>query len=56
MTHDTWHVTPNMGHMTHDTSWEVKILSKFQLPSYYSYGVMMFWRFGGKESVNELNK
>ena len=40
----TWHVT-------HDTWYRVNILSKFQLSSCTSLGVMMFWRFGGKWSV-----
>ena len=38
--------------MTHDTWWGVNILSKCQLPNSYGLGVMMFWRFGGKGSLN----
>ena len=48
VTRDTWHVTPDMWHVV-----GVNILSKFQLSSSYGLGVMMFWRSGGKESVNE---
>ena len=50
MTRDTWHVTCDMWH----TWWRVNILSKFQLPSSYALGVMMFWRFGGKGSVTKV--
>ena len=38
MTHDTWHLTCDMW-------WDMNILSKYQLPSSYGLGVMLFWRF-----------
>ena len=60
MTSDMWHGTCDMRHVTHDrwyvtfdTWWEVKILSKVQVPSSNNLGVMMVWRFGGKGSINE---
>ena len=49
VTGDMWHLTPDVGHLV-----GVNILSKFQLPSSYGLGVMMFWRFGGKGSLTEL--
>ena len=33
---------PDTGHLTCDMWWEVSILLKFQLPTFYSLGVMMF--------------
>ena len=48
-----WHMTRDTWHMTHDTYCEMNILSKCQLSGPHSLGVMMFWRFGGKASVNE---
>ena len=50
-----WHLTPETWHMTHDMWqwWGVNILSKFQLSSSHGLGVMIFWRFGGKGSLNE---
>ena len=50
MTHDTWpfHLTPDTWHLTPDMWWGVNILSKSQLFSSYGWGVMMFWKFGGK--------
>ena len=49
---DKWSETPDTWHMTCDTWWGVIMLSKFQLPSSYGLGVMMFWRFGGKGLLN----
>ena len=43
LTLDTWHLTPNTWHMTCDTWWGVNILLKFQLPSSYGLGLIMFW-------------
>ena len=59
MTCDTWHVTCDMQHMTHviwhvtlhvtcDMLWVLSVLSKFQLPSSYGLGSMIFFWFGGK--------
>ena len=45
---DTWHVTGDTYHVTHNMWWEVNITSKFQLPSSYSFGVKAFWTFWGK--------
>ena len=42
MTPDIWHLTPDMWQMTCDKWWGVNIHSKFQLPSSYGSGVMMF--------------
>ena len=39
----TWHLTPDTWH-----GWGVNILSKSQLFSSYGWGVMMFYKFGGK--------
>ena len=53
-----WHTTHYMWHGTHDTwhvTWkEVNILSTFQVPSSYGFGVNVFWRFGGKGSLSYL--
>ena len=46
VTCDTWHVTCDMWHC--DILWGVNILIKFQLPSFYCFWFMIFWRFGGK--------
>ena len=44
----TWHVTRYMWHVKRDMLCRVNILSKFQLPSFYSLWFMIFCRFGGK--------
>ena len=44
---DTWHVTCDMSHVTCDI-WHVmgvNILSEFQLPSSYNFGVKVLWRY-----------
>ena len=51
---DTWQMTGDTWHVTHDTWQVVNIVSKFQVPSSNGLGFMMFWRFGGKGSVNHL--
>ena len=51
---DTWHMTRDTWHLTSDNWRGVNILSKFQLPSSYGLGVLMFWRFGGKGRVTRL--
>ena len=64
-----WHVTRDMWHLTHYTWpltpdmwlwWWMNILSKIQLSSSSGLGVVMFWRFGGKEllskSMNEWQR
>ena len=53
VTHEMLHVTHHTSHITHDTWWWVNILSKFQIPSSYGLGLMMFWRFGGKGWLNQ---
>ena len=56
LTCETWHVKPYTLHVTPDmlNMVGVSILSKFQLPSSYGLGIMMFWGFGGKGLLNEL--
>ena len=44
-----WHLTPEMWHM----GGGVFIFSKFQLPSSYGLGVILFWRFGEKGLLNK---
>ena len=45
--------SPNRWHMTKcDTYSDVNILSKFQVPSSYSLGVKVSWKFGGKGWVS----
>ena len=46
LTPDMWHVTQDMCHMTH--SWWWTLCKKIQVSSSNGFGVMMFWRFGGK--------
>ena len=46
MTGDRWH-------LTHDTWCGLNILSKCQLSSSNGLGFLMFWRSGGKESLNQ---
>ena len=61
LTLNTWHRTPEAWHMTHDT-WHqtcdmwcgVNLFSKFQVSIFYSLGVMMFWRVGGKGWLNSV--
>ena len=60
VTYDTWHVTPDTWnatrdtlHVSRDTQGVVSIVSKFQVPSYDGFGVIIFWRLGGKGSVTE---
>ena len=61
MTCDMWHVTCDTWRVTHDT-WHVtcstwlwvNILTWFQFPSSYCWGVKMFWKFGEKGSLSEL--
>ena len=48
-----WHVTRDKWHVTHDRCGEVKLLSKFQLPSSYGLGVKVFWRYFHKGWVRE---
>ena len=43
VTCDTWHVTCDLQHVV-----GVNILSKFQLPSSYSLGKTVFWKWVGK--------
>ena len=45
---DTWRVTHNTSHVTHDMLWEVNIVPKFKLSSSDGLGVIMFRRLGGK--------
>ena len=47
MASNTWHLTPDnltpdTRHMTCDLCWVVNLLTKFQLPSSFGLGVMMF--------------
>ena len=49
----TWSHPPDTWHMTCDTWWRVNIFSILQLPSSSGLGVVIFWRFWGKASVNE---
>ena len=51
---DMRHVTCDMWQVTYDTWCGVNILSKFQLSSFNGFGVMMFWKLGGKGSLTEL--
>ena len=47
MKRDMWNVTCDMWHMKSD-SWQVgkaNLISKFQLPSSYSFGEKVFWRY-----------
>ena len=55
LTPDRWHQTCDMWHLICDMQHIVRgnILSKFQLPSFYGLGVMMFWIFGGKGRINQ---
>ena len=52
VTHDLWQMTHDIWHMKHDRWREVNIPSKFQLSSSYGLGVMLFWKFGGKELLS----
>ena len=54
MTPDTWHLTPDTWHVKHDTQGVVNIVSQFQVPSSYSLGVKVFWKFWGKGWVSHL--
>ena len=56
VTCDTWQVTHDMRHVTCDMLWGVTILSKFQLPNSFGLLFMIFWRLGGKGSLNEWIK
>ena len=49
MTHDTWHVT-------HDRWREVDIILKCHLPSSYSLGVKVFWRYFHKRMIQLINQ
>ena len=53
VTRDRWQVTRDMWHVTPDTWCGVNILSKFHLSSSNGLGLMMFWRFWGKVSLNQ---
>ena len=46
-----WYLTCDTWHMTCDTWWRVKILSKFQLLSFYG---LVFWWFRTKGSPTEI--
>ena len=48
-------MTCDMGIVTCDTWWEVKILSKFQVPSPYDFGVKVEQRFVGKALVHDVS-
>ena len=54
VTCDTWHLTPDTWHLTHDTQGVVNIVSKFQVPSSNSFGVIMFWRYFPPGSQSQL--
>ena len=47
MTWDKRHVSSDMWHRTHDTYSMVIIFSKFQVPSYYSFGLIEKWHLRG---------
>ena len=51
VTCDTWNVTHDTWHVTHDMWEEVNHLSELQLPSSYSLGVKVFWRYFHKGSL-----
>ena len=58
VTCDMWHVTCDMWHVTHDM-WHmvgVNILSKFQLPRFYSLGLTVSLRFWTKGWANQWIK
>ena len=44
-----WHVTCDTWHVICDTWKDVNILSKFQVPSSYGFGLKVCRRFGGKD-------
>ena len=48
-----WCVTSDTWHVTHGRGWSS--LSKFKLPSCCGFGLMMFWRLGGKGSLIKSN-
>ena len=67
MTYETWHVTHDMWpmpcdiwHVTHDTQGMVHIVLKCKVPSSYSLGVKVFWRYFHKwwlgDSVSDKTK
>ena len=53
VTGEMWRMTRDTCQLTCDMRWEVNILSKFQLPTYYGLGVKPFWRFWGKGSPTD---
>ena len=48
------HVTCDTGHVTCDTQGVVSIVKEIQVHIFNGLGVMMFLRFGGIGSLNEL--
>ena len=44
----------NMWHVTRGSQKMMKFVSKFQPSFSNGFGVMIFWRFGGKASVTDL--
>ena len=60
VTCDMWHVTRDIWHLTCNRWGEVNPPSKFQLPSFYGLGMMVWWRYFHKswpnEWINELKQ
>ena len=54
VTYDMWQVTHDMWHMTHDTYCGMNILSKFQLPSSFGFGLTVFWIYFHKPWLSYL--
>ena len=42
---EMWNVTRDMWHLTHKMWGEVNLLSKYQLTSFYGFGMKVCWRY-----------
>ena len=54
VTRGLWYMTRGMWHLTREMWGDVNLLSKFQLPSSYSLGVKVCWRYFHRGSVSDL--
>ena len=54
LTCDIWHMAYGIWHVIYDRWREVNLLSKFQLPSSYGFGMKVFWRYFHKGWMSQL--